>query len=109
MVEDVLRDYLASRLDAPVITELKPNLKRYVLLERTGHYIDNYVHHATVVIRSVDESQYKAALLDEQVMEAMEIARMENIVDGCDLENNFNDTDDRIKGYRYRSEYLVTW
>lgn len=110
MVEKDIRDGLVDRLDVPVYTELPDTLPAsYVHLVRSGHYIENYVHHATITMWSVAESLYEAAVLDETVQEAMEDMYSSDVVSGLSLENNYNDTDSVTREYKYRSEYLITY
>lgn len=111
MIEVVIREYLAGKLNVPVLME-KPEdgTKQYVLIEKTGAGRSNYIQDATFAIQSYGETMYEAAALSEEVKTAMigdgrtnwGITAEEDI-SRCELNSEYNFTDTESKEYRYQA------
>ena len=72
MIELIVRKYLVSKLDIPVVLEHQKNLpKRYVLLEKTSGKRNNYLNSSTIAIQSYAESLLEAAKLNEKIKNIM--------------------------------------
>lgn len=108
MIEQIVLEYLNSRLDVMVRLEKTENADSYVLIEKTGSSKDNYVHSATLVIQSYASSLYEAALLNEQVKTVMSELPLLDEVTRCELNTDYNYTDPTIKQYRYQAVFDIT-
>ena len=52
-IEYILLDYLLSNLTVPCYMEEPAEIdERYVLIEKTGSFVDNFIHTATFAIQS---------------------------------------------------------
>ena len=109
MIEKILLDYLRSKLSVPVKMEEEADLpEKYVLVEKTGSSMTNYIRHATVAIQSYAGSIYEAAELNEEVKAAMdEIIALDEIT-RSELNSDYNYTDTATKRYRYQAVYDLT-
>lgn len=111
MIETIIRNYLAEKLKPTPVTMEKPsgNPKKYVLVEKTGSSCENGIWKASIAIQSYDESLYKAAMLNEQVIAAMyDITALDN-VSKCDLDSDYNFTNTTTKEYRYQAVFDITY
>ena len=111
MIEKVVRNYLNSVLDVPVLME-KPReeIKRYVLVEKSGSGMENWVENATFIIQCYAESLFEAAALNEALKNAMVgpdgIITL-NDISKCELNSDYNYTDTNSKEYRYQAIYEI--
>ena len=110
MIEEVIVDYLSDNLGLPAYLE-QPNEKpeRYIVIDRTGSSVENYIKKATVAIQSYAETMYQAAILNEQVKKAMD-----EIIYHCDisrskLNTDYEYTDTDYKRYRYQAVYDIAY
>lgn len=110
MVEKIVKDYLQSRLEIPVRLEEEDSLgKEYVLIEKTGSGKAEHIESATLAIQSYSTSLLKAAMVNEQVKEAMEkIIELDNVCK-CELNSDYNYTDTARKKYRYQAVFDVVY
>lgn len=110
MVEKIVLKYLNEVLETPAYTE-KPEEppQRYVLIEKTGGSVENFIYSATIALRSHAESLYYAAELNEQVKKAMDnIINLDSIAKSK-LNSEYNHTDTAKKQYRYQAVYDLTY
>ena len=106
MIEEIIRNYLAERLDCPVLLEEPETLpERYVLLEKTGSGRENRIYRATMTLQSYDSTLYRAAALNETVKELMDDAVTLDSVSRSALNTDYNFTDPTTKRYRYQAVY----
>ena len=106
MIEKIIYDYLSTALSVDVYTEKpKEQPSEYVIIEKTGGSIENHIHTAMVAIQSHAESLYKAALLNEAVIEAMNEIIALDAVSMCELNSSYNYTDTTKRGYRYQAVF----
>lgn len=106
MIEQIIRDYLVTKLSVPVYLELpakKP--KKYVVIEKTGSGLTNRIKRATFALQSYAETMYEAASLNEEVKDAMDGAAELNEIARSHLESDYNYTDQSTKQYRYQAVY----
>lgn len=113
MIEETVRDFLSSRMSAPVFMEIpKRPPKKMIIVEKTGSGQTNFIKTATFAIQSYAESLYKAAQLNEELKETLmdgvdglislkEITRVE-------LNSDYNYTDEETKQYRYQAVFVIT-
>ena len=110
VIELILKQYLDSVLDVPVLLEHKTGVTvPYVLLDKTGGSESNHLKKATVAIQSYGTSLYSAAKLNEDVIRAMDgLTTVEN-VGGAHLNGSYNFTDTETKNYRYQAVYDINY
>lgn len=109
MIEQTILDYLNDTLTEPCYMEEPDGEDTFVLLEKTGSSLSNYVYSATFAIQSYATSLYEAAELNEKVKAAMlTIAAELNTVSKCSLNSDYNYTDTTKKRYRYQAVFDIT-
>lgn len=110
MIEEIIKDYLKTRLGVRVLLEYPDsNEERFVVIEKTGSSEVNGVKSATIAIKSVADSLYNAAVLNEQVKDAMrEIVILDEISD-VSVNSDYNYTDTQTKQYRYQAVFSVCY
>lgn len=110
MIELILKQYLNSALDVPVLFEHKAGTDvPFVVIEKTGGSSDNHLQKATIAIQSYAASLYNAALLNNQVVQVMDkFDEIENIT-GAHLNSNYNYTDTETKNYRYQAVFDINY
>lgn len=108
MIEKIVFDYLSQMLDVPVRTEKLGNVpEEYVLIEKTGSSVENHINSSTIAIQSYSDTLYNAALLNDQVKQAMDhMAESTNIYKSS-LNSDYNFTDTNTKQYRYQAVYDI--
>ena len=108
MIEKIVFDYLSQMLDVPVRTEKLGNVpEEYVLIEKTGSSVENHINSSTIAIQSYSDTFYNAALLNDQVKQAMDhMAESTNIYKSS-LNSDYNFTDTNTKQYRYQAVYDI--
>lgn len=106
MIEKFIRDHLSGALEIPVKMEMPETLPpKFVLIEKTGSSVENFIHSATIAIQSYAESLCEAAELNEQVKAVMgDIANFPD-VGSCQLNSDYNFTDTSIKRHRYQAVF----
>lgn len=113
MIENIIRDFLESKLSVPVLMETpkRPDAK-YVVIERTGGAQENHIPSAIITIQSYGESLYDAAALNEEVKSWMLDGMIGLVTLGSiasvDLNSDYNFTDTTTKHYRYQAVYDIT-
>lgn len=106
MIENIVLDYLNNTLKVPVYMEKPANSpEKYVLLEKTGSSSENFIKSATIAIQSYAGSLYEAAVLNEEIKDAMDNIVILNDVMGSKLNSDYNFTDTTKKKYRYQAVY----
>lgn len=106
MIEQIIRDYLLTKLTVPVYLELPANKpETYVVIEKTGSGLTNHIKRATFALQSYATSMYEAASLNEQVKVAMDGAVELDEIARSHLESDYNYTDTQTKQYRYQAVY----
>lgn len=109
MIEQTILDYLNDTLTESCYMEEPEGIDTFILLEKTGSSLSNYVYSATFAIQSYATSLYEAAELNEKAKAAMlTIADELNTVSKCTLNSDYNYTDTTKKRYRYQAVYDIT-
>lgn len=109
MIEKTILDYLNNKLSEPCYMEEPDGEDTFVLLEKTGSSLSNYVYSATFTIQSYATSLYEAAKLNEKVKAAMlTIADELNTISKCSLNSDYDFTDTTKKRYRYQAVFDIT-
>jgi hypothetical protein len=79
-----------------------------VLIEKTGGGEENHIRHSTIAVKSIAESLYKAALLNEEVKDLMSSAISLDDIAKVELNSDYNFTDTSTKQYRYQAVFDIT-
>lgn len=109
MIECIVLDYLNDRLEVPVYFESPENPpERYVLIEKTGSSVTNYIYSATFTIQSYAKTLQEAAELNESVKAAMDELPLLDEVSRSKLNTDYNYTDHDTGQYRYQTVYDIT-
>lgn len=109
MIEQTIRDYLSSVLEAPVWLEVPPRPPdRFVLLEKTGSGQTDHINRATLAVQSYGATLHQAAELNEQVKAAMLEAVALPELGAVRLNSDYNFTDTASKRYRYQAVFDLT-
>lgn len=109
MIEQILLDYLRTRLEIPVHMEIpeKPPLE-FIVLEKVGSSKTNKISSATFAIQSYAGTLLRAAEWNEAVKAAIEEADSLDEVCAVRLNTDYNFTDTSTKRYRYQAVYDIT-
>lgn len=111
MIEDRIKKHFEKHLSVPCFfsTPEKP-LNEYVLIERTGGHVENFLKHATFAFQSISGvSPLRAVQISEEVVAAADLmTTVENIFSV--IENGtYNYTNTKTKQYRYQSVFDITY
>lgn len=110
MIEKIVLDYLAEKLNVPVYMEAPENIgTSYVIIEKTGGSMENQIWMATLAIKSIAASLFNASVLNNAVIEAMISAPNETNISKCSLNSDYNFTDTRTKEYRYQAVFDIVY
>ena len=106
MIEEIVRNYLNSRLSVKAYLEEEPDMpEEYILIEKTGGGETNFVKNATLAIQSFSVSLYGSAKLNEQVKKVMMDSIELDEICKCGLNSDYNYTDTSRKKYRYQAVF----
>lgn len=110
IIEKKIYDFLKNKLSVYVSMERPQNPpESYVIIERVGGNEKNFIPKATIAIKSIAPTLFRAASLDHDVVTAMrDFAEVTN-VSSCTLNADTNFTDTTTKEYRYQSTYIITY
>lgn len=110
MIEIIILKYLTEKMDVPVsMDKTDRDVKRYILVERTGSSRSNFINTATFVFQSYAESKYEAAKLNEELK-----LNMDNIIElpqisRSALNSDYDYTNTQTKEYRYQAVYNIVY
>lgn len=106
MIETIVLDYLSEALSVPVSMEVPEDPpKQFVVIEKTGGGEKNHIKSATLAIQSIAPSLYEAAVLNEDVKNAMDGIAVLNAIGRSSLNSDYNFTDTASKRYRYQAVF----
>lgn len=106
MIEEILLNYLKTKLDLPVYTENK-NEDEYILIGKSGSSKREHTNSATFFIQSYSTTKYKAALLNEKVKKIMDDLIELDEITYSRLNTDYDYTDTSKKQYRYQAVYDI--
>ena len=110
IIEKKIYDYLKRKLSVYVGMERPQNPpESYVIIERVGGNESNYISQATIAIKSIAPTLFRAASLDHDVVTAMRDFAAVTNVSSCTLNADTNFTDTTTKEYRYQSTYIIAY
>ena len=108
MIETTILNYLSETVEVPVyMEEPEDPPESYLVLEKTGSGQENRVQSATFAIQSYGASLYDAAVLNENVKEAMEHIATLDAIGSAKLNGDYNFTDPETRRYRYQAVYNI--
>mgnify|MGYP007043622740 CR=1 FL=1 len=109
MIEKIVLDYLMSKLDVPVVLEIPPDEPdTFVLIQKVGSSVENFIYSATLALQSYAASKYEAAVLNELVKSLMDALPVSvDDVTKSKLNSDYDFTDATTKRYRYQAVYDV--
>lgn len=108
MIEEKLLNYLARQLEVPVRMEVPEDAPdEFVVIEKTGSGMENYIYTATFAVQSYAPTMYEAAALNEMVKDAMSGLTTLPCVSRSALNSDYNFTDTTEKRYRYQAVFDI--
>lgn len=106
MIEEKIIDRLSAALDVPVYMERPVDVPgSYVIIEKTGSSMENWIYTVTIAVQSYAPSLYEAAVLNERAKAAMYGLLVFNDVSSVKLNSDYNYTDTATKSYRYQAVF----
>lgn len=109
MIEVTVKDYLEEKLTVPCYMEVPEDPdESYVVIEKTGSSKHNRILKATFAIQSYARTLYEAALLNEEVKEAMDRIIDLDEISKVELNSDYNYTNTAMKANRYQAVFVVT-
>lgn len=106
LIENVVKDFLSSKLTVSVFLEEPEEIpQKYVIVEKVGSGKPNGLNSATIAIKSYGASLYDAAMLNEEVKEALEDIDNQDPISSVELNSDYNFTDTETHRYRYQAVY----
>lgn len=113
MIEIIVKDFLSSKLDVPVLLEVPKNpASSFVIIEKTGGNETNYIPSSLITIQSYGPSKYDAAQLNKKVerwmIDGVNGLVSEDEVVSVALNSDYDYTDTATKRYRYQGVYDIT-
>lgn len=110
MIEPTIIAYLSEQLDVPVYGVIPPNPPAImVTVEKTGGRRSNLIDAATLAIQSWAPSVEQAAQINDQVKTAMAASVELDSISSCDLNADYNYTDNTRKRPRYQAVFEVVY
>ena len=110
MIEPTIIAYLSEQLDVPVYGVIPPNPPAtMVTVEKTGGRRSNLIDAATLAIQSWAPSIEQAAQINDQVKAAMAASVELDRISSCDLDADYNYTDNTRKRPRYQAVFEVVY
>lgn len=110
MIEATIINYISDVVGIPAYAEQPDDPpEEFLLVEKTGSSLSNFIHTATIAIQSYADSMFRAAEINADVRTAMwGIDELENIF-ACGLNSDYNFTDTTQKKYRYQAVFEITY
>ena len=108
MIELIVKNYLSTKLEIPIVFEHQKNLpKRFILIQKTSGSRENFLNSSTVAIQSYAESMFEAAKLNEKIKNLMYDLITISEVSKVKLNSDYNFTDTETKRYRYQAIFDI--
>lgn len=106
MIEIIIREYLESVLDVPVLLEVPKSVpSSYVLMRILDASETNHICAATFSFDITDTSLYKASILTESVRDALDGITILDSVSKAFMGGESSDIDSANKTYQYTLTY----
>ena len=108
MIELIVKNYLSTKLEIPIVFEHQKNLpKRFILIHKTSGSRENFLNSSTVAIQSYAESMFESAKLNEKIKNLIYDLITVDEVSSVDLNSDYNFTDTETKQYRYQAIFDI--
>lgn len=108
MIELIVKNYLSTKLEIPIVFEHQKNLpKRFILIQKTSGSRENFLNSSTIAIQSYAESMFESAKLNEKIKNLMYDLITVDEVSSVDLNSDYNFTDTETKQYRYQAIFDI--
>lgn len=108
MIELIVKNYLSTKLETPIVFEHQKNLpKRFILIQKTSGSRENFLNSSTIAIQSYAESMFETAKLNEKIKNLMYDLITVDEVSSVDLNSDYNFTDTETKQYRYQAIFDI--
>lgn len=108
MIELIVKNYLSTKLEIPIVFEHQINLpKRFILIQKTSGSRENFLNSSTIAIQSYAESMFESAKLNEKIKNLMYDLITVDEVSSVDLNSDYNFTDTETKQYRYQAIFDI--
>jgi hypothetical protein len=108
MIELIVKNYLSTKLDIPIVFEHQTNLpKRFILIQKTSGSRENFLNSSTIAIQSYAESMFESAKLNEKIKKLMYDLITVDEVSSVNLNSDYNFTDTETKQYRYQAIFDI--
>lgn len=113
MIELIILNYLNENLPTgikaymqlPEVKKPSNNPSQFVVIEKTGSSVENFIWTSTFAIQSYAETLYKAAQLNEVIKNLMRKAEEDDVVIAARLNSDYNFTDSSTKQPRYQAVF----
>jgi len=108
MIEIKIKNKLEEKLNIPVFLEQpieKPD--KYLLIERKGMGEENHLGGSVFMFQSYAKSMYEAAVLNEEVKQAVKDLIIEDYIVSISLNTDYIFTDVTSKKYRYQAVFDI--
>lgn len=108
MIEEIVLNFLTVKMNVPVFME-EPEEKpdSYLIVEKTGSGVENFIWNASVSVQSYGKTLYDAAQLNSDVILAMQSLTTDSNVCRVELNSDYNFTDATTKRYRYQAIFDI--
>lgn len=109
-IESVAIEYLSGAVNVPVSGDVPhPMPARFVTVERTGGGRTNKISRATLAVQSWAMTRDEAAELNETVKTAMLNFISQNNISRCELDSDYNYTDEETERFRYQALFDLVY
>lgn len=108
MIELIVKNYLSTKLEIPIVFEHQKNLpKEFILIQKTSGTRENFLNLSTIAIQSYGASMFDAAKLNEKIKNLMYDLITTSDVSSVKLNSDYNFTDTETKRYRYQAIFDI--
>lgn len=108
MIEEIIYNWLKTKLEVPVFTEIPETMpETFVFLEKTGGGENEHICESTLAVQSYAPTRYGAALLNEQVKDAMRDAVTLKEISRVALNSDYPYRDTLRKKNRYQAVFYI--
>lgn len=110
MIESIIIKYLEGILHKPVFAEVPDTVpNEYIIVEKVGGAGSIFYEKASVAIQSYSTTLLNAAKLNRDVKRAMfNIINLDKVI-SCNLDSDYNYTDEETMQYRYQAVYDIAF
>lgn len=116
IIEETIRNFLNQKATEgliPMAYVTVPDVKKpsndygFIVIEKTGSSIDNFICTSTIAIQSYADTLYKAAVINENVKKVIQMCVDEDVIIQAKLNSDYNFTDSSTKQPRYQAVFDI--